>query len=83
MKKSFAWLTRRDALQAGGGEEVYGVTSAAFGGEVGQYFAHHAAELVAVTGETSRDGYLWMLRVRGDDEVFVGGVGVHAGRRVE
>jgi hypothetical protein len=55
----------------------------AFGDEVGQDLTDNAAKLVAVTGETSGDGDLGVLGVRGDHEVLVRGVRVHAGLGVE
>ena len=55
----------------------------AFGGEVGQDLTANAAELVAVTGEAGGDGDLGVVRVRGDHEVLVRGVRVHAGLGVE
>src|SRR5215208_1257095 len=76
-------LTSRVAHQAGGGEEVYRVLGIAFGDEVGQDLTDNAAELVAVTGEAGGDGDLWVVGVRGDHEVLVRGVRVHAGLRVE
>ena len=55
----------------------------AFGDEVGQDLTDNAAELVAVPGEACGDGDLWVPGVRGDHEVFVRGVRVHAGLGVE
>jgi hypothetical protein len=53
------------------------------GGEIGQDLSNHAAELVAVPREAGGDGDLRVIWVRGDDEVLVWGVGVHAGLRVD
>src|SRR5919112_4541993 len=69
--------------QAGGGEAVYRVGGLASYDKVGQDLTHHAAELVAVPGETGGDGDLRVVGVRGDNEVLVRGVRVHAGLRVE
>src|SRR5215208_2138123 len=76
-------LTSRVAHQAGGGEEVYRVLGIAFGDEVGQDLTDNATELVAVTGEAGGDGDLGVVGVRGDHEVLVRGVRVHAGLGVE
>src|SRR5215218_11124308 len=69
--------------ETGGGKKVYRVGGLAIGGEVGQDLTDHAAELVAVPRETGSDGDLGVLGVRGDHEVLVRGVSVHAGLGVE
>ena len=52
----------------------------AVGGEVGQDLADYAGEFVAVSGELGGNGYLGMLRVQGEHEMQIRGVGVHAAR---
>src|SRR5918997_281354 len=70
-------------LQACRREEVYRVAGGPFGGEVREDLADDAAELVAVPGEPAGDRDLLQLRVQGDHEVQVRGVGVHADPRVD
>src|SRR5215217_177709 len=47
--------------------------------QVRQDLTDHAAELVAMTGEASRDDHVGMPWMDVDDEVLVGGVGEQAG----
>ena len=80
---SSRWGLRRGGERSARVEEPDGVASRTGDGEVGENLADDWDELEAVSGESTSDGYLGMLRVGPDDEVLVRGVRVQAGHRAE
>ena len=60
------------------GQELNGVGRLAVGCQVGEDFADDRGEFEAVAGEAAGEGDVFVFGVAVDDEVEVGGVGVHA-----